>query len=76
MGSNLIEGYGKLTKSNDKNSEICTAVYQAIENKIPLVIEFLGHDYDDVSSSILDFLRDYLHVGSIYTAKLFGQGTC
>jgi len=62
MGCNLIEGHAKLTKSNDYKGEICQAVYHAIETKIPLVLKFLGHDYDDVSSSVLEFLRDYLHV--------------
>lgn len=62
MGCTVLEGYHKLTKAENKQREVCQYVFQAIENKIPLMLEFLANEDDDASASVLDFLRDYLHV--------------
>ncbi len=62
MGCTVIDGYNKLTKTEDKQGEICCQIFQAIENKVPLMLEFLANEDDDASASVLDFLRDYLHV--------------
>ena len=35
---------------------------QAIENKLPLLFQFLGHDDDDISLAITGFAHDYIGV--------------
>lgn len=62
MGINLIESYHKFTKSHPSQQVEAKVIFDAIESKIPLLLQILGNDYDDVSSTVLDFMRDYLHV--------------
>ena len=62
MGTSLIECYQKLSKSETKESENCRLILHAIGSKVELALSFLGHPYDEVSSSVFDFIRDYLHV--------------
>lgn len=37
-------------------------VEESIESKVPLMIMFLGNEYDDVSTAVLPFTRDYIQV--------------
>lgn len=62
MGCTVIDGYNKLAKTGDKQGEVCQYIFIAIENKVPLILEFLANEDDDASASILDYLKDYLHV--------------
>jgi hypothetical protein len=34
----------------------------AVERKVPVMIEFLNNDYDDVSAAVLEFAKEYIHV--------------
>ncbi|XP_021954226.1 exportin-T isoform X2 [Folsomia candida] len=62
MGCTVIDGYNKLAKTGDKQGEVCQYIFIAIENKVPLILEFLANEDDDASASILDYLKDYLHL--------------
>ncbi|CAG7834393.1 unnamed protein product [Allacma fusca] len=62
MGTSLIENYHRISKSESKESENSRAVIHAIESKVNLALDFLGFPYDEVSSSVFDFIRDYLHL--------------
>ena len=74
MGTSLIECYQKLIKSETKESENCRLILQAIGAKVELGLSFLGHPYDEVSSSVFDFIRDYLHVsGKISSCSLYNS---
>ncbi|ODM97182.1 Exportin-T [Orchesella cincta] len=62
MGTNLIESYWKFSKSHPAQKVELKVVLDAIETKIPLLLQILGHECDDVSATVLDFVRDYLHL--------------
>ncbi|XP_029471557.1 exportin-T isoform X2 [Rhinatrema bivittatum] len=60
MGQSLILSWTKLVKNgNTKNAQ---ETLQTIEAKVPLMLQLLIHDDDDISSNIIGFCYDYLHV--------------
>nr|XP_033813574.1 exportin-T isoform X3 [Geotrypetes seraphini] len=60
MGQSLILSWTKLVKNGDmKNAQ---ETLQTIEAKVPLMLQLLIHDDDDISSNIISFCYDYLHV--------------
>ncbi|KFO24500.1 Exportin-T [Fukomys damarensis] len=60
MGQSLIVSWTKLVKSGDiKNAQ---EALQAIETKVALMLQLLIHEDDDISSNIIGFCYDYLHI--------------
>lgn len=60
MGQSLIVSWTKLIKSGDiKNAQ---EALQAIETKVALMLQLLIHEDDDISSNIIGFCYDYLHI--------------
>ncbi|KAM8973124.1 exportin-T isoform 2-T2 [Pelodytes ibericus] len=60
MGQSLIISWTKLVKSGDMKSAQDTL--QSIESKVPLMLQLLVHDDDDISSNIIGFCYEYLHI--------------
>uniref|UniRef100_A0A8C5WGZ8 Exportin-T n=1 Tax=Leptobrachium leishanense TaxID=445787 RepID=A0A8C5WGZ8_9ANUR len=60
MGQSLIISWTKLVKSGDlKNAQ---DTLQSIESKVPLMLRLLVHEDDDISSNIIGFCYEYLHI--------------
>ncbi|XP_029108032.1 exportin-T isoform X3 [Scleropages formosus] len=60
MGQSLITSWTKLAKAGDmKNSQ---ETLRALETKVPLMLQLLVHEDDDISANIVGFCYDYLHV--------------
>uniref|UniRef100_A0A2K6BH64 Exportin-T n=1 Tax=Macaca nemestrina TaxID=9545 RepID=A0A2K6BH64_MACNE len=60
MGQSLIVSWSKLVKNGDiKNTQ---EALQAIETKVALMLQLLIHEDDDISSNIIGFCYDYLHI--------------
>ncbi|KAM4038126.1 exportin-T isoform 1-T1 [Anomaloglossus baeobatrachus] len=60
MGQSLIVSWTKLVKSGDLKSAQDTL--QSIESKVPLMLQLLIHEDDDISSNIIGFCYEYLHI--------------
>uniref|UniRef100_A0A8C0GZC3 Exportin-T n=1 Tax=Chelonoidis abingdonii TaxID=106734 RepID=A0A8C0GZC3_CHEAB len=60
MGQALITSWTKLVKNGDMKSAQDTL--QAIEAKVALMLQLLIHEDDDISSNIIGFCYDYLHI--------------
>lgn len=59
MGQSLLQSAGKLAKSGDvANSE---RALSGAESKVPVVLELLAHEDDDISLNVTTFCYDYLH---------------
>ena len=50
----------RLKKAGDNDS--ACAVMQLLESKIPLSFRFLSHSDDDVSATVMDFVKEYVQV--------------
>lgn len=60
MGQSLIISWTKLVKSGDlKNAQ---DTLQSIESKVPLMLQLLVNEDDDISSNIIGFCYEYLHI--------------
>ncbi|XP_066580703.1 exportin-T isoform X2 [Amia ocellicauda] len=60
MGQSLIISWTKLVKVGDmKNAQ---DTLQALESKVPLMLQLLIHEDDDISTNIVGFCYDYLHI--------------
>lgn len=60
MGQALIASWTKLIKNGDMKS--AQDALQAIEAKVALMLQLLIHEDDDISSNIIGFCYDYLHI--------------
>ncbi|KAK3525777.1 hypothetical protein QTP70_007535 [Hemibagrus guttatus] len=60
MGQALVLSWTKLTKTGDM--KVAAETLQALEAKIPLMLQLLMHEDDDISANIVGFCYDYLHV--------------
>lgn len=60
IGLNLIDAHTKLSKSG--STEQVALLQNAVEQKVPVMIEFLNNDYDDVSAAVLEFAKEYIHM--------------
>ncbi|XP_033882929.1 exportin-T isoform X3 [Acipenser ruthenus] len=60
MGQSLIISWSRLVKVSDMKGAQDTL--QAIESKGPLMLQLLVHEDDDISSNIIGFCYDYLHI--------------
>jgi hypothetical protein len=52
----------RLSKSG--STEQVALLRNAVERKVPVMIEFLNNDYDDVSAAVLEFAKEYIHVSN------------
>lgn len=60
MGQALVLSWTRLTKAADM--KVAAETLQALEAKIPLMLQLLMHEDDDISANIVGFCYDYLHV--------------
>lgn len=60
MGQNLVLSWTKLAKSG--NAEDAGEALQAVEVKVPLLLQLLVHEDDDISANVVGFCYEYLHV--------------
>lgn len=60
MGQSLVLSWTKLAKTGDV--KMASETLQAVEAKVPLLLQLLVHEDDDISANIVGFCYDYLHV--------------
>lgn len=60
MGQALVLSWTKLSKAGDM--KVAAETLQALEGKIPLMLQLLMHEDDDISANTVGFCYDYLHV--------------
>lgn len=60
MGQALVLSWTKLTKVGDL--KVAAETLQALEAKIPIMLQLLTHEDDDISANIVAFCYEYLHV--------------
>lgn len=60
MGSSLLISYNKLVKTGCNEADKVYAVRNAIQKKVPLLLQFLSHEDDDVSLAVCEFARDFI----------------
>uniref|UniRef100_A0A3B5LXE0 Exportin-T n=1 Tax=Xiphophorus couchianus TaxID=32473 RepID=A0A3B5LXE0_9TELE len=60
MGQSLVLSWSKLVKSG--NVKEATETLHAVEAKVPLLLQLLVHEDDDISTNMVGFCYDYLHV--------------
>lgn len=60
MGQSLVQSWTKLAKSG--NVKEAAEALQALEVKVPLLLQLLVHEDDDISANMVGFCYDYLHV--------------
>lgn len=67
MGQNLVLSWTKLVKAGHVKD--ASETLQAVEAKVPLLLQLLVHEDDDISTNVVGFCYEYLHV-----LKQVGQG--
>ncbi|KAI4901717.1 hypothetical protein NFI96_000204 [Prochilodus magdalenae] len=60
IGQALVLSWTKLTKSGDV--KVAAETLRALEAKVPLMLQLLIHEDDDISANIVGFCYDYLHI--------------
>ncbi|KAI3366737.1 hypothetical protein L3Q82_009219, partial [Scortum barcoo] len=60
MGQSLVLSWTKLAKTG--NVKAAAETLQAVESKVPLLLQLLVHEDDDISANIVGFCYEYLHV--------------
>ncbi|MEE6480433.1 hypothetical protein FKM82_012568 [Ascaphus truei] len=60
MGQSLIISWTKLVKCGDMKTAQDTL--HSIESKVPLMLQLLVHEDDDISTNIIGFCYEYLHI--------------
>lgn len=60
MGQSLVLSWTKLGKTGD--GKVATDTLRSLEAKVPLMLQLLVHEDDDISANIVGFCYDYLHV--------------
>lgn len=50
--------YNRLVKMKEVDN--ATVSLDAVENKVPLMVKFLGNEDDDVSGGVTQFTHDYI----------------
>ncbi|KAK2718745.1 hypothetical protein QYM36_005920 [Artemia franciscana] len=58
MGVQLAVSWTRLKKANDIKD--AAVALDAIENKLPVIYAFLGNEDDDVSASVLEYIKEYI----------------
>lgn len=67
MGQNLLLSWTKLAKGG--NLKDAGETLQAVEVRVPLLLQLLVHEDDDISANVVGFCYEYLHV-----LKQVGEG--
>ncbi|XP_017571197.1 exportin-T [Pygocentrus nattereri] len=60
MGQALVLSWTKLSKMGDV--KVAAETLRALEAKVPLMLQLLIHEDDDISANIVGFCYDYLHI--------------
>ncbi|XP_056879352.1 exportin-T isoform X2 [Takifugu flavidus] len=60
MGQNLVLSWTKLAKAGHVKD--ASETLQAVEAKVPLLLQLLVHEDDDISTNVVGFCYEYLHV--------------
>ncbi|CAB1346354.1 unnamed protein product, partial [Coregonus sp. 'balchen'] len=60
MGQSLALSWTKLAKGGDVKD--ATETLRALEAKVPLLLQLLVHEDDDISANVVGFCYDYLHI--------------
>lgn len=60
MGQSLVLSWTKLAKTG--SAKDAAETLQAMEAKVPLLLQLLVHEDDDISANIVSFCYEYLHV--------------
>lgn len=60
MGQSLLLSWTKLAKAG--SAKEAAETLQAVEAKVPLLLQLLVHEDDDISANIVGFCYEYLHV--------------
>lgn len=60
MGQNLVLSWTKLVKAG--NAKDAAETLQAVEAKVPVLLQLLVHEDDDISANVVGFCYEYLHV--------------
>ncbi|KAL7867607.1 hypothetical protein SRHO_G00089910 [Serrasalmus rhombeus] len=60
MGQALVLSWTKLSKAGDV--KVAAETLRALEAKVPLMLQLLIHEDDDISANIVGFCYDYLHI--------------
>lgn len=60
MGQSLVLSWTKLAKTG--NVKDAAETLQTVEAKVPLLVQLLVHEDDDISANIVGFCYEYLHV--------------
>lgn len=60
MGQSLVLSWTRLLKCG--NVKEAGDALQALEDKVPLLLQLLVHEDDDISANVVGFCYDYLHV--------------
>lgn len=60
MGQSLVLSWTKLAKTG--SAKDAAETLQATEAKVPLLLQLLVHEDDDISANIVGFCHEYLHV--------------
>ncbi|XP_051546507.1 exportin-T isoform X1 [Myxocyprinus asiaticus] len=60
MGQSLVLSWTKLSKMGDV--KVTEETLRTLEAKVPLMLQLLIHEDDDISANIVGFCYDYLHV--------------
>lgn len=68
MGQSLVLSWTKLVKTGSGgggsggSEEAAAETLAALEAKIPLLLQLLVHEDDDISANVVGFCYEYLHV--------------
>uniref|UniRef100_A0A3Q2P848 Exportin-T n=1 Tax=Fundulus heteroclitus TaxID=8078 RepID=A0A3Q2P848_FUNHE len=60
MGQSLVLSWTRLVKCG--SAKEAAAALHAVEAKVPLLLQLLAHEDDDISTNMVGFCYDYLHV--------------
>ncbi|XP_035283594.1 exportin-T-like isoform X1 [Anguilla anguilla] len=60
MGQSLVVSWSRLVKVGDWEGAQVTL--RSLEGKVPLTLQLLAHEDDDISANVVGFCYDYLHV--------------
>lgn len=67
MGQSLVLSWTKVVKTGgggggDGSEEAAAEMLAALEAKVPLLLQLLVHEDDDISANVVGFCYEYLHV--------------
>ncbi|XP_022238268.1 exportin-T-like isoform X1 [Limulus polyphemus] len=60
IGTSLLVSWSKLSRMVMPDPEQLAITLKAVENKVPLLLQFLNNEDDDVSLGVCDFAREFI----------------